>query len=975
MRASLLIPILAAISVRSTTFNFALSTVGHTVPSTLYELMFEDINLSSIPEMEGYTVNVSATRSLTLHLHRLTTPPSLKKPSFPASHARTTAALNAWSALNPAFHISVVKSGTPVSTALPNSLSLAVPAGTTGTVGFANSGYFGINVQSAWTTTGPSSTASHRLPRRKFRGPSRSDSSSPRTRVNREPVHHRINGATVAGQAIEFAMLTCFPPTFLNRINGMRLDLSETLQAMRPSFFRFPGGNNLEGGNTASRWDRQNTIGDLVDRPGRSYINTHGLGLYDHLQWIEDMGMQPIMAVWGGYSLDGDALPAGSLSPYIQDAINQYALSYNSLAVMRSSVGNPAPFALKHIEIGNEDFFASSYSQGIGSPHIFQPQSVPLSHVTGFFTGGCYNFDILQRHGLQFFQGEYATTTTNAGTQPYPSIDGSIAEAAYMTGFSRNSDSLCHSIVCSFVEPCSQHPMDTELDHLLAQHCDPFDIMFSLYKGNTYLNSATNSAASAVQWSATKNTTASLIYLKAINMATTSNTVVFTLPFTILSTAGAGAILTAPSGRMNSPTNPNAAVPKGFIFTAGKTLTRHFRLVPYAAYGDLLQLSQTNRTVNDICRRWIYRSVVLEDPVRAVGCCKTLISNIEASNCVRFVVIRFHPRRMLKSFCRILRMAFYNLKSLQSIEISTSPELFATLSDIHFPRLRECSIPFCVDVISFLQLHPKMVALSLDPVPHHSVLYRTSIPAIHLPDLQMFSGPEIVALSVIPQSRASHILIFWDPRLKTEFSGAFEAMASSGTPLFEVQNILVTWDTTLLTAISKCIPNLTSLSVRNVSSIPLPVQMELFFTCLDETIKSLRSLTSLCVIQGALPVTLDTDDLDWEFHTVRKWGDMSPALHCCLLPSETKWVRIRPNVWYPSNHTDNTTDMLARFRWFVTTVIRSTSLPAEYTTVLEVIGGKEMVGALKAAFEKEGEIPDFVLTEKPAGIAMTFSAA
>ncbi|KAF7333717.1 Glycoside hydrolase family 51 protein [Mycena venus] len=46
------------------------------------------------------------------------------------------------------------KSSTPVSAQLPNSLSFAVAAGTTCTIGFANSCYFGINVVSGTVYTG-----------------------------------------------------------------------------------------------------------------------------------------------------------------------------------------------------------------------------------------------------------------------------------------------------------------------------------------------------------------------------------------------------------------------------------------------------------------------------------------------------------------------------------------------------------------------------------------------------------------------------------------------------------------------------------------------------------------------------------------------------------------------------------------------------------------------------------------------------
>jgi hypothetical protein len=47
------------------------------------------------------------------------------------------------------------------------------------------------------------------------------------------------------------------------------------------------------------------------------------MGLFEYLQWIEDMGMQPIMGVWDGYTLDGTSQPESALGPYIQDAIDQ----------------------------------------------------------------------------------------------------------------------------------------------------------------------------------------------------------------------------------------------------------------------------------------------------------------------------------------------------------------------------------------------------------------------------------------------------------------------------------------------------------------------------------------------------------------------------------------------------------------------------------------------------------------------------
>lgn len=48
-----------------------------------------------------------------------------------------------------------------------------------------------------------------------------------------------------------------------------------------------------------------------------------GLGLLEYLTFIEDMQMEPIMAVWAGYSLDGSSIAEADLAPYIQAAKDQ----------------------------------------------------------------------------------------------------------------------------------------------------------------------------------------------------------------------------------------------------------------------------------------------------------------------------------------------------------------------------------------------------------------------------------------------------------------------------------------------------------------------------------------------------------------------------------------------------------------------------------------------------------------------------
>lgn len=69
---------------------------------------------------------------------------------------------------------------------------------------------------------------------------------------------------SASGSSIWFNVISLFPPTFKNRQNGLRADIGQTLANSKPSFFRFPGGNNIEGINAQSRWKWNETIGMAV---------------------------------------------------------------------------------------------------------------------------------------------------------------------------------------------------------------------------------------------------------------------------------------------------------------------------------------------------------------------------------------------------------------------------------------------------------------------------------------------------------------------------------------------------------------------------------------------------------------------------------------------------------------------------------------------------------------------------------------
>ena len=138
----------------------------------------------------------------------------------------------------------------------------------------------------------------------------------------------------------------------------------EKLAAMHPAFLRFPGGNYLEGDHIDERFDWKKTIGPLVDRPTHpspwKYQSSDGMGLLEFLNWCEDLHMQPLLAVYAGYSLLGDHIPPGpDLEPYVQDALDEIEYVTGSTSTRwgepsAPKMATPSTFHLAYVEIGNE---------------------------------------------------------------------------------------------------------------------------------------------------------------------------------------------------------------------------------------------------------------------------------------------------------------------------------------------------------------------------------------------------------------------------------------------------------------------------------------------------------------------------------------------------------------------------------------------------------------------------------------------
>jgi alpha-L-arabinofuranosidase len=266
--------------------------------------------------------------------------------------------------------------------------------------------------------------------------------------------------------------VSVFGPTYKNRPNGLRPDLMALMAGLKPKFLRFPGGNYVEGDTFGQRFEWKKTIGDPAQRPGHrspwNYWSTDGMGMMEFLLWCEDLGMEPLLDVFAGYALNGERLSSEEdLAPFVQEALDQieYIIGGTDTkwGAQRARDGHPEPFAMRYVEIGNEDFFdkSGSYDKRFSIFHkaikAKYPQLTLISTIAASATPSqrpeiiddhtyawgeaqmyehLNDYDKRPRTDPKVFVGEWAT---HQGW-PMPNMKAAIADAAYLASLERNAD-------------------------------------------------------------------------------------------------------------------------------------------------------------------------------------------------------------------------------------------------------------------------------------------------------------------------------------------------------------------------------------------------------------------------------------------------------------------------------------------------------------------------------------------------------
>jgi alpha-N-arabinofuranosidase len=395
-----------------------------------------------------------------------------------------------------------------------------------------------------------------------------------------------------------FDLVSLFPPTYLDRPHGNRIDLMEKLAAMHPKFLRLPGGNYLEGDHIAERFEWKRTIGPWIDRPTHPspwhYRSSDGMGLLEFLEWCEDLKIEPVLAVYAGYSMAQEHVdPGPALEPYIQDALDEIEYATGGAdtwwGAERARDGHAEPFPLHYVEIGNEDWFDKSgsydgrfaqYFRAIKKryPNLQLIATTPVKSVKPdvldehFYMpaeqsmGDAGHYDKTDRNGPKIFVGEWATREG----EPTPNLQAALGDAAWMTGMERNSDLIVMASYAPLFVNVNPGGMQWTSDLIgydaLSSYGSPSywaQVLFGSYLGTEVVPATLTDAGPRMFTSVTRDEKLRKLFVKVVNAS--SETVPLTIALSGVEKVQPEAKLVTLSGKTpnatNTIANPEAIVP------------------------------------------------------------------------------------------------------------------------------------------------------------------------------------------------------------------------------------------------------------------------------------------------------------------------------------------------------------------------------------------------------------------------------
>lgn len=357
----------------------------------------------------------------------------------------------------------------------------------------------------------------------------------------------------VGNQTADLDHVSLFPKdTFNGHENGMRKDLAQALADLHPGIFRFPGGCIVEGTTLEERYNWKNSVGPVENRPLNmnrwldtfpyrlypDYYQSYGLGFFEFFQLSEEIGSEPLPIISCGLACqfqnnDMSAhQPVEELQPFIQDALDLIEFANGDVNTtwgkVRAEMGHPAPFNLKYLGVGNEQWgpeypehlkpfveairksypdiklvgSSGPYSEGKDFDYLW-PEMTKLGadlvdehfyRPAEWFLSQGNRYDNYDRKGPKVFAGEYACHINGS---KYNHYYPALLEAAFMTGLERNADIVhmaTYAPLFAHVEGWQWRPDMIWYDNLrVARTCSYYvQQLYSTHKGTNVVGLTMN---------------------------------------------------------------------------------------------------------------------------------------------------------------------------------------------------------------------------------------------------------------------------------------------------------------------------------------------------------------------------------------------------------------------------------------------------------------------------------------------------
>jgi len=405
----------------------------------------------------------------------------------------------------------------------------------------------------------------------------------------------RFNILATGRGAIDVDALSLFPKgTWKNRPNGLRADLVQLLKDMKPGFLRFPGGCIVEGRTLESLYQWKTTVGDLDDRqlivnrwntefkhrPAPDYYQSFGLGFYEYFQLSEDVGAEPLPILNCGMACQfntGELAAVEDLDHYIQDALDLVEFANAPVTTAwgrkRAAMGHPAPFNLKMIGVGNEQWGPQYIERYKVFSKVLKEKYPEIKLISSagpspnderfkflwnelralkadivdehyymepkWFRENVNRYDDYPRDGPKVFAGEYAAQSVGvARPDNRNNWEGALSEAAFMTGLERNADLVVmasYAPLFAHIDAWQWTPNMIWFDNLRSFGTPNYYVqrMFGANVGTTILPVLLNGAAKNGQEelfaSASYDNQAGEVVLKVVNTASSTRNITIDL--------------------------------------------------------------------------------------------------------------------------------------------------------------------------------------------------------------------------------------------------------------------------------------------------------------------------------------------------------------------------------------------------------------------------------------------------------------